>query len=269
MARKRRQWQGYIFLVVLLFFLLLGLALIRGESISSSIHNIFKSSTQTTVLLSTPTQAATTNITGVDANTGIYQNYYLGLVKEPGGVVAGNGCYGEFIVLINNKNAKNPTYAELLSFLAEDKTDEFHYQITINSLGTYFGNAEDQLDLNRIKNIIDGMEQPGTPKVCSDFAERLHNNTEMAGIRCGYVTLDLDDGGHALNVFNTTDKGLIYIDDTGRFLFGPSNCDKIVDLQSGKSYIPQSLFPDPDWKSSWEDLGTATNISVTWDGDWR
>jgi len=169
----------------------LGVALVRGGSISTLIQNVFKSPSETTTAFSIPTQATNPDITSVDSTTGIYQNYYLGLVKESGGVVTGNGCYGEFIVLINNKNAKNPTYVELLSFLADDKTDEFHYQITIRPLGLYFGIAENQIDLNRIKNIIYGVEQPNTPKVYSDFAERLHINAEIAGIRCGYVTLDL------------------------------------------------------------------------------
>lgn len=55
--------------------------------------------------------------------------------------------------------------------------------------------------------------------VCADFAAMLHNQAEAAGIRAAYVSIDFSDRpGHALNAFNTTDKGLVYIDCTGEGL---------------------------------------------------
>lgn len=73
---------------------------------------------------------------------------------------------------------------------------------------------------------------------CGDFAVRLHDDAEAQGIRSGVVGISLNvtgfddtnasiDGllksnvtgvaerGHAVNVFNTTDRGLVYIDGTG------------------------------------------------------
>ena len=95
------------------------------------------------------------------------------------------GGDGEPIKLIDNPDATNPTYAELVAFIGEDDTDANEY-IT----GTY---------------------------VCADFAEDVHNNAEAAGIRTAWVGIDFegDDEGHALNAFETTDKGLVYIDCTG------------------------------------------------------
>jgi len=54
--------------------------------------------------------------------------------------------------------------------------------------------------------------------VCGDFAETLHNKAEAAGIRTAFVHIELDDEdtGHALNAFHTTDKGLVFIDCTGK-----------------------------------------------------
>jgi len=221
-------------------------------------------------------------ITGIDSQTGEYENYYLGLVKTPEGVIGANDCYGEFIILINNKDAKNPTYAELVNFLSSNKTDEFPYKFMPLVVGFYYGEAEDKIDLNSLKNIIDGITRPDSPKICADFAERLHNDAEMAGIRCAYVSVSLSgyadpynydissDTDHALNAFETTDRGLIYIDDTGSPSdYGPSNCDKIVDVKIGKQFIPQSLFPEPGWYSTWDSMGTINGIFVTWDGDWR
>jgi hypothetical protein len=216
------------------------------------------------------------------SRSGKYMNYYLGLVNTEGGVLHGNECYGEFIVLINNVDAKNPTYSELLDFLRNDKTDEYLYQYQMPVLGFYYGDAEDKIDLIRIKGIIDGDLLPDAPKVCADFAERLHNNAEMAGIRCGYVSLDMtgytdpnnlgiaSDSGHSCNVFETTDRGLIYIDCTGvSDNYGPPNNDRIVSIVIGQPYNPVYLFPSEGWYIPSGQMGVVTNMLITWDGDWR
>ena len=235
---------------------------------------------------SAPDESEQTTITpgtvGIDSRTGEYENYYLGLVKEPGGVMTGNDCYGEFIVLINNKDAKNPTYSELLDFLRSDTTDEFPYQYTLPVMEFYYGEAEDKIDLSILKSIIDGTAEPSPPKICADFAERLHNEAEMAGIRCAYVSLEMigytdpynleieSDAGHACNAFETIDRGLVYIDCTGfSDSYGPNNNDMIVDIQVGEQYNPQFLFPSGGWYIPSGVMGTVTSIFITWDGDWR
>ena len=98
------------------------------------------------------------------------------------------GGDGEPIVLINYPDATNPTYAKLVAFIKRDPTDTNSYL-------------------------------KGGPKdyVCADFAEDVHNNAEAAGIRAAWVGIDIEgeDKGHALNAFETTDRGLVYIDCTG------------------------------------------------------
>ena len=190
----------------------------------------------------------TTLVQGINPVTGTYKNYYLGLVTlTDGNKLAGDGCNddkGDFIVLINNKNATNPTYDQLLSFLQSDKTDEYPYSATNRVGGSYYSPAESHVDLTRIQNIITGIVQPSPPDVCSDFAERLHNDAEMQGIRCAYVSIDLSTGGHAIDAFQTTDRGLIYIDDTGPSQVPHSlRAVKTVNPQVGSNYAPVSLFP--------------------------
>ena len=91
---------------------------------------------------------------------------------------------GKQVCLINYKNATDPTWDELLSFLKNDTTDEYTY-----SYSSF---------------------------VCADYAEVLHNNAEASGIRAAWVSVDFAEGpGHALNAFNTTDRGLVYVDCTG------------------------------------------------------
>jgi len=91
---------------------------------------------------------------------------------------------GEPIRLYENSQAIDPSWQRLKSFLLTDDTDELPY-------------------------IADSF-------VCADFAAMLHNRAEKAGIKAAYVSVDFVDGpAHALNAFNTTDRGLIYIDCTG------------------------------------------------------
>ncbi|MBA7697659.1 hypothetical protein ES703_106326 [subsurface metagenome] len=223
-------------------------------------------------------------ITGTSSisSSGEYGNCFLGLVKTPDGVYQGNGCYGEFIVLINNEEAVNPTYAELIGFLSRDRTDGFPYQYVPPVIRFYYGDAEDRIDLTRIQQIIDGTLHPEAPMICADFAERLHNNAELAGIRCGYINLDMtgytdpndlgipSDSGHACNVFETTDRGIIYIDCTGTSNdYGPTNKDRVVEIQVGQQYNPEFLFPSEGWYTPSGQMGVVTDMFVIWDGDWR
>lgn len=251
------------------------------DSLFNSISTYFRNANQPDT---TPSDTTPSPSDEINSHTGEYENYYLGLVNSPEGYLSGHGCYddtGHFIVLINNENATNPSYSELVSFLQRDKTDEFPYNYEIGPTTSYYGTPESHVDLENIQNIIDGTAQPSNPHVCGDFAERLHNNAEMTGIRCAYVSVYLSgysdsyeygipsDTSHALVAFDTSDKGLVYIDDTGITGYGPSNCDKIVDVQVGEHYIPISLFPEVGWSSTWGDMGLIDDIFITWDGEWN
>jgi hypothetical protein len=116
------------------------------------------------------------------------------------------------IRLANNQAASDPTWEQLESFLLADDTDKNLYV-------------------------------PGV-YVCGAFAEDLHNNAEAAGIKAAWVALDFfdDTEGHALNAFNTVDRGLVFVDSTGRRLDeGPDSddtdsWDKVAYLAIGEEY---------------------------------
>lgn len=95
------------------------------------------------------------------------------------------GTHGFQVVLENNPEAVDPSWDQLKTFLAEDKTDERDYV-----LGDF---------------------------VCGSFAQDVHNNAEKAGIRAAWVAIDLANKpiGHALNAFNTTDRSMVFTDSTG------------------------------------------------------
>jgi len=140
---------------------------------------------------------------------------------------------------------RNPSWAELKAFLLEDDTDKMKY----------------------IYPTV----------VCADFADKLQRNAEEAGWRCALVTVNLEgypdwydygipsDVGHALNAFETTDRGLVYIDCTRPALprFNGS-ADKTIKLGIGKEYIGTSIFPTPNWQSVWESMGIVTSIDIKW-----
>jgi hypothetical protein len=68
---------------------------------------------------------------------------------------------------------------------------------------------------------------------CGAFAEMLHNHAEVSGIRAAWVALDLVEKttGHALNAFETTDRGLVYVD-----CVGDTSQPETAQYQSDKKY---------------------------------
>lgn len=130
-------------------------------------------------------------------------NPHTGNIYEVGGD-------GQRLVLTDYASAKDPTYQQMLDFVKSDNTDELPYTNTF---------------------------------VCSDFAEVLHNNAEKAGIKCAWIGCEFTNGGegHAFNEFNTTDKGVVYIDCTG--VPNPDgNQDKILSCTIGQPLTSEYLF---------------------------
>ncbi|MBM4451462.1 MAG: zinc ribbon domain-containing protein [Chloroflexi bacterium] len=125
---------------------------------------------------------------------------------------------GEYIRLNNNAEAGNVSFEVLKAFIVSDQTDKELY--------------------------IPGM------RMCGYFAETLHNNAERIGIRTAAVIVEFEDGSapHALNAFETTDRGLVYIDCTGTRrspadfeewlykLFYPIGQDRMAYVAKGKEY---------------------------------
>lgn len=89
----------------------------------------------------------------------------------------------------------NPTYEELIEFLSRDKTDTNLY-----TPGEY---------------------------VSFDFAVELNNNAELEGIRAAFVTVIFPEKRHGIVAFETTDKGLIFIE---------PQSDAEVNVEIGESY---------------------------------
>ena len=121
------------------------------------------------------------------------------------------------------------------------------------------------------KDLTDSKEYVGygpNAYVCSDFAEEVHNNAEIVGIRAGWVgvTFEGTDDGHALNAFETIDRGLVYIDctngsDSGNGDNKPHSWDTIAYIKTGERYgiihidRAESLLYDfyVDYEKAWRE----------------
>jgi len=140
-------------------------------------------------------------------------------------------------------NLRNPSWTELKAFLLKDDTDKMEYVYPV--------------------------------VVCADFADNMQENAEEAGWRCAVVWLDMvgytdpynygiaHDAGHACNAFETTDRGLVYIDCT-RAQSGPFHQDCIVEVQVGKQYNPEFIFPSGGWYTVPGQMGTVVGVDIRW-----
>ena len=107
---------------------------------------------------------------------------------------------------------KNPTYLETQQFIASDTTSSHPYLE-----GSY---------------------------TCANFASDFRCNALSAGYECGYVFLYFPDArSHVINCFNTTDKGLVFVE---------PQWDKFVNLTVGKSYLQEN------------EISPAYNDTVLW-----
>lgn len=130
-------------------------------------------------------------------NEGYQAGYQSGLQAgyKPGSATAEQNTANEYIV-------RNPTYQEMKTFLAQDPTNNKVY----------------------VENKY----------VCVDFAAAVKNNAETKGIRCAVVDIFYPDGyGHTVVAFDTTDRGLIYVE---------PQFDQEVKLTVGRSYSQLNDF---------------------------
>jgi hypothetical protein len=167
-----------------------------------------------------------------------YYKYALITTESSGGKTTdvyetypnGTTCY-----VTNYKNATNPSYSELVNFLKYDQTEQQAY----------------------IENVY----------VCANFATRLHDNAESKNIKAYIVTVVLiGSSGHMIVGFNTTDRGWVYIDDTGLTndlkQKGCPSTDTYVNLNCGGDYLPIDIIPGASGNWHHENMGIIAGYDV-------
>jgi len=116
---------------------------------------------------------------------------------------------------------RDPTYLEALQFIESDQTD---------------------------KNLYKAQEY-----TCANFATEFKSNALKAGYRCGYVRVFFADWSHALNCFNTTDRGLIFVE---------PQLDEIVTLTIGQPYWDRTRYAPRYNGRTYND--TVTGFLIEW-----
>jgi hypothetical protein len=118
---------------------------------------------------------------------------------------------------------KDPTYAQMKAFVAADKTDKNTY-----NAATYD---------------------------CVNFSNDLITDAAKQGIRAAFVSIDFPSSGHAIVAFNTTDKGLVYIE--------PQDDDE-VNLRVGARYYQCEIAPPGSYFIAPSYNDTVVRIVVIW-----
>lgn len=161
----------------------------------------------------------------------IYQKRAMidsGQAPEPvsGTEVEYEGADGHVITFVHNSSAVDPSYSQMIHFVKFDTTDQTPYDIKKN--------------------------------VCGDYAEHVQHNAEKLGWHCGWVFVELDSGNHACNVFNTTDRGLVFVDCTG--------FDSVVTIEIGKEYKPIPLTKLLGYNNgvSADSMGIVESYKIMW-----
>ncbi len=113
----------------------------------------------------------------------------------------------------------DPTYDEVILFLADDKTDEYEY-----SEQNY---------------------------VCSHFSRDVCNNAEAIGLRSAFVEIRFPEMGHSIVAFNTVDKGMVF--------FEPQHDDEVKPVIGKQFYQcvkpkPGHFYEVPPYDDTIEDI---------------
>jgi hypothetical protein len=119
---------------------------------------------------------------------------------------------------------RDPSYQEMKDFLEQDETSEQEY----------------------LRNEY----------ICVDFAANVKANAANEGIRCAYVVIEyLGTNGHAIVAFDTTDRGLVYIE---------PQFDWDVELEIGRRYYECVVPPPGQYMIEPEYDDTIARIVVIW-----
>jgi hypothetical protein len=114
---------------------------------------------------------------------------------------------------------RDPTYAEMLNFISADRTNYNQY--------------------------VD------SSYVCHDFSSDVDRNAYKVGYRCYWAFIEFGEtnvsAGHTAVAFNTTDRGIIFIE---------PQSDRIINVRVGQPYWDRSYYQVP----SYDD--TVTKITL-------
>jgi len=131
----------------------------------------------------------------------------------------------------------------------------------------------------QLKSFLDNCQtiQGNPDRDCSEYAEDLHNEAEAQGIRAAIVVIPMgkfpDISFHAINAFETTDEGVIYIDaglgyayEPRRYGIAEKGADGVywIELQVGEMEIWYGSYMEIEPQLITEVLGKEKMFWVCW-----
>ena len=116
---------------------------------------------------------------------------------------------GQNIVINNHRDAVDPSFKTLIKFLSEDTTENKDYVYPVYTCGDFASHLHDEAEKQGIKCGVVGVKFNTTLK--EDMSGILNNKSNYPPPYSSYDTCR----GHAFNAFNTTDRGMVYVDSTG------------------------------------------------------
>jgi hypothetical protein len=126
------------------------------------------------------------------------------------------------IYITENRKAVDPSFGKMISFVA---------------------------------NLTIPREKYETGHVCSSFAVELHDQAELAGMRAHIVFIRFTDNAiepHLIDAFRTTDRGVVYVDVTGRTPYeikaGYPATYRLADVVPGEPYVRHYPAPFQDFE---------------------
>lgn len=113
------------------------------------------------------------------------------------------------LVVSPEVSLRDPGYQEAVGFVASDGTDQRPYDRS---------------------------------SACVAFAKEFRSNANKAGLKCAYVVVYFPEGySHALNGFNTTDRGLVFVE---------PQSDEVFSLVVGEPYWNRARYMAPEYNDT-------------------
>lgn len=126
-----------------------------------------------------------------------------GDTEQPVLLVSSQAAVPSDSIASNNQiiTLKDPTFKELRDFILRDTTSRNKYVLNVYE--------------------------------CRHFASEVDNNAQAAGWRCGFALICYARGQHAVVAFNTTDRGLIFIE---------PQTDAVINVKVGGTYEGKEII---------------------------
>lgn len=138
------------------------------------------------------------------------------------------GCSGTTAASLNNYNIENSIAAPYV-----EDVNAPSYSTTLNQDVTLITPTYEQMKNFLAQDTVSDIPYVSGSFECRHFATQVDNNAKAAGWQCGFVLICYAQGQHAVIAFNTSDRGIIYIE---------PQTDDVINVAVGGTYQEQAII---------------------------